>query len=75
MVQELVTLLRYGAYEVRLIDSLRPASASTFPFWIELFDHNLQASIDSVGSHNIDDAVISAERLIAQAKEGGQCRD
>ena len=72
----MVTLACRGAYEVRLIQPFQSACASnTFPFWIELFDHDRQVSIDSVGSHVINDAVISAERLIAQAEEGGRGLD
>jgi hypothetical protein len=63
------TVVRRGAYEVRLVElSWVSSSADTFLFWIELFDHTGKVSIDSGGCHVLEDAVISAELLIAQAK-------
>jgi len=63
------TLVRLGAYEVRLVEPSRTSPASGFLFWIELFDHNRRRSVDSAGSYVLEDAVIAAEHLIAKAKE------
>jgi hypothetical protein len=65
------TLDRHDAYEVRLVELLAASSASAFLFWIELFDHHRQVSIDSSGHVVLEDAVISAEHFIAQAKALG----
>jgi hypothetical protein len=69
------TLMRHGAYEVRLVEPLRASPASGFLFWIELFDHDRRLSIDSVGSDVLEDAVIGAEHLIARVEEQGEDPD
>jgi hypothetical protein len=69
------TLARHDAYEVRLIEPSHASAACTFLFWIELFDHSRQVSIDSCGNHVLGDAVILAGRLIAQAKAHGKTLD
>ena len=58
------TLARHGSYEVRMYEPPH----DEFLFWIELFDHNIQFSIDSYGRHVLEDAVVAADDLIAQAK-------
>jgi hypothetical protein len=60
--------VRRGAYEVRLVEPSQASPPSGILFWIELFDHYRRMSIDSVGSCVLEDAVIAAEQLIAQAK-------
>jgi len=65
------TLLRFGAYEVRLVEPSRAAPSSGFLFRIELFDHHRRLLIDSVGSYVLEDAVTVTEHLIARAKEQG----
>jgi hypothetical protein len=66
------TLLRLGAYEVRLVEPSRASPSSGFLFWIEFFDHSHQVSIDSGGCHILEDAVIVTEHLIARAKDQGE---
>jgi hypothetical protein len=63
------TLARHGPYEVRLYEPPHEFLAGDFLFWIELFDHDCQASLDSRGSYILEDAVNAAEYLIAQAKQ------
>jgi hypothetical protein len=63
----IATVLRHDEYEVRLIELSQASAASTFLFWLELFDHNRQVSVDSAGSQTLEDAVISASHLIALA--------
>lgn len=55
-----VTLMRYGAYEVRLVEPSHASPAGGVLFWIELFDHDRRRSIDSVGSYILEDAAIAA---------------
>jgi hypothetical protein len=61
------TLLRLGAFEVRLLEPSYIPKASAGRFWMELFDHDRQLSIDSVGNCLLEDAVIVAEGFIARA--------
>jgi hypothetical protein len=66
-VSRVATLVHLGSFEVRLIQALSVPPASSVRFWLELFDHDRQLSIDSVGDRVIEDAVIAAEDFIARA--------
>jgi len=59
--------MRFGPFEVRLFHPLSKPLTKTLVFWIELFDHDRQLSIDSIGDCTLDDAVIAAEEFIARA--------
>jgi hypothetical protein len=61
------TLVRLGSFEVRLLHPLNGLAASPAEFWLELFDHDRQFSIDSIGECTIEDAVIAADEFIARA--------
>jgi len=61
------SLARYGTYEVRLVEPLPDLQNETIPFWIELFDHGNDVTIDSCGSE-LEEAAVGAESLISQAK-------
>ena len=69
------TLVRHGAYEVRLVEPSYASPAGRVLFWIELFDHDRRQSIDSVGSYILEDAVTAAEQLIVQARKEGEGPD
>lgn len=62
-----VSLARYGAYEVRLVEPL--SASNIFVFWIELFDHSCQVSIDSGGAEDFEEALATAEYLVSRAEE------
>jgi hypothetical protein len=62
-----VTLLRHGSFEVRLVQPLHISPEGAVLFWMELFDHDRQLSIDSVGNSVFEDAVIAAEDFIERA--------
>jgi hypothetical protein len=61
-------IVRYGPYEVRLIDFFRDAHAETGPLWLELFDHDSKQSLDSYSGGDLEEAAQVAEELIAQAR-------
>jgi hypothetical protein len=61
--------VRHGSFEVRLIPALSVPAADSIKFWLELFDHDRQLSIDSVGDRVIEDAVIAAEEFISRASK------
>jgi hypothetical protein len=63
----IATLVRHGSFEVRLVLALQSVSEGATLFWMELFDHDRQLSIDSVGNLALGDAVVAAEDLIARA--------
>jgi len=64
-----VSLRRYGAYDVRLVESAHTSDSSTFEFWLELFDHHRKISLDSGGANDLERAVAIAEALVAHAEE------
>jgi hypothetical protein len=66
-ISALATLARLGAFEVRLIVPSDVAPTGEARFWMELYDHDRQLSIDSVGDRVLKDAVIAAEDLIERA--------
>ena len=53
--------------EVRLVEPLPDLQSDTIPFWIELFDHRNDVTIDSCGG-DLEEAAVGAEFLIWQAK-------
>jgi hypothetical protein len=61
------TLVRFGAFEVRLIKPPDTPPTTAVRFWMELFDHDRQLSIDSAGNCVLEEAVIAAEDFIARA--------
>jgi hypothetical protein len=63
----LVTLVRHGPFEVRLVEPLQNLPESAALFWMELFDHDRRLSIDSVGNCGLKDAVTAAENFVARA--------
>jgi hypothetical protein len=67
----MVTLVRLGSFEVRLVQPLHGVLQGAPAFWMELFDHDRKLSIDSAGDLALDDAVIAAEDFIARATQLG----
>ena len=74
-VTKTVTLARFGAYEVRLIELARTLCGRIPPVWIELYAHDLHCSLDSCGCEEFDEASTSADELISQAKELHRCSE
>jgi hypothetical protein len=64
-----VTLARLGSFEVRLIQPMSVPPIDEIRFWMELFDHDRQLSIDSVGNLVPEDAIVAAEDFIARASK------
>lgn len=67
-----VPLVRYGAYEVRLLEPAPNSTSERFVFWLELFDYGRQISINGGGAIDLEEAVALAEQLVAQAKESSK---
>lgn len=64
------TLERHGSHEVRLIDPPHMTKCDTIPFWLELFDHNAKATVDSYGGYDLEAVAIAADIFITRAKLG-----
>jgi hypothetical protein len=69
------TVARYGAYEVRLVESLLEPQVDTIPFWVELFDHRSAVTIDSCAGHDLEETAAATAALISEANRlyNGAC--
>ena len=65
----MVSVARFGNYEVRLVELSRASSADVSPLWVELYAHDIQQCIDSCSCNEIEDAVDAAEHLISLAAQ------
>jgi hypothetical protein len=61
----MVSLARVGSYEIRIFEPLAANPISAL-FWIELFDHDAESSVDSCACRNIEEAVVRFEDFIAR---------
>jgi len=63
-------VMRFGPLDVH-VSEIRPKDATSDlpPFWIEVFDGISQASIDSIGFHEFDEAEVAAavEMIVSTA--------
>jgi hypothetical protein len=64
-----ISLVRYGAYEVRLMELSRKPQTEAERLWLELFDHDYQRTIDSCGGRTLVDLTAAAESLCSNAKD------
>jgi hypothetical protein len=62
------TLVRHGAYEVRLVEPSQMPQGDAIPFWIELFDHEKQMALDSFATDDLEEAAVTASALISEAE-------
>ena len=64
---KLTCIASFGSYDVRLIELPLGRSASVPPLWVELYDRADGRAIDSVGCHDLQDAGMATEALVAEA--------
>jgi hypothetical protein len=64
-----ISLERIGKYEVRMFEPAQVDSADGPLFWMELFDHGAQSSVDSCSCDAIEEAVTALDGFVAQAGE------
>jgi hypothetical protein len=62
----MISLTRVGNYETRMVEASQTSSADAPLFWMELFDHDTQSSIDSCACYNIKEAVAAFEDFITR---------
>jgi hypothetical protein len=61
----MVSLACVGSYETRIFEPF-PATPVAALFWMELFDHDAQASVDSCACRDIEEAVVRFDDFIAR---------
>jgi hypothetical protein len=64
-----VSLARYGAYEVRLVEFSHHPASDDSSFWVSLHRRGLQSSLDSCWCDDLDDAETVAEHFVSRAKQ------
>jgi hypothetical protein len=64
-----ISLVRFGSYEVRLVEFAQDNSAHDTQLWIELYAHNLQRRLDSCACSDLEEAALAADELISQARQ------
>ena len=64
-----VSLERIGNHEIRMFESAASDSTEGPLFWMELFNLDRQASVDSCSCDGIEEAAIAFEGFVAQARE------
>ena len=67
-----VSLARCGNRELRLIELSIASHDGEPPLWVELYDHDIRASIDSCRCSDLEEAVSAAEYLLSQQLGEGQ---
>ena len=65
--ERMISLTRIGNLEIRMVETSQAAPADAALFWIELFDHTPQTTIDSCRCNDIEEAVAAYEHLVSQA--------
>lgn len=66
---KIVSLARFGNYEVLLVELVQGRITVDTQLWIELYDHKLQYGLDSCGCTDIEEATIAARELISRARQ------
>ena len=62
------TIARCGSYELRLVEHTSIDRDDAVPFWLELFDHKSSTSLDSFGSHRLEEVTAAAKTFLSTAK-------
>jgi hypothetical protein len=68
----MVSLERIGAFEIRIFESALTDSADGPLFWMELFNHHRQSSVDSCSCCEIGEAATAFDGFVSQTKRARQ---
>jgi hypothetical protein len=63
----MISLERIGAHEIRMFEAPRGSDDAPL-FWLELFDHGRQSSLDSCSCYDIPGAAAAFDGFVAEAK-------
>jgi hypothetical protein len=63
-----VALATFGHLDLRLVELVPPRPADEPLFWLELYDNDTGAVIDSCGCDELQEATEAAQQLILQAQ-------
>jgi hypothetical protein len=65
----MVSLERIGDYEIRMFEAVPADSVDGPLFWMELFNHDGQSSVDSCCCYGIEQAAIVLDGFVSQAEQ------
>ena len=71
----IVSVARFGAFEVQLVERADHPKTGGTDFWIELYQHDARMSLDSYRCQDLDEGEGVIDRLISDAKELHQNSD
>ena len=63
-----VSIRRFSALEVRLIEFAARQQGDNVEIWMELYDYDTQSSLDSCLCHDLDEAEPMLEHLLSGAR-------
>jgi hypothetical protein len=64
-----VSLARYGAYEVRLVELAHDADDDGSSLWLRLYDRDSRASLDNRRCDDLEHAELLMEHLLSRAMQ------
>ena len=70
---KIISLARFGSYEVRIFEFSRQLAGDVPRLWIELYAHHLGYTIDSSACDELETSVVAADALISQARQLHLC--
>jgi hypothetical protein len=65
----IMSVARFGTFEVRLIEFVDCNRQGSWDLWIELYRHDTQSSLDSCLCDDLDEVESLGEHLLSQARE------
>jgi hypothetical protein len=68
----MVSLEWIGNREIRMFEATQPSPDNMPLFWMELFDHDRQSSVDACICYEIEAAVAAFEDFVAQTKSANE---
>lgn len=63
-----ISLERIGGCEIRMFEATSVSTDDAPLFWLELFDHDRQSSVDSGSCYAIAEAAVTFDDFISQAE-------
>jgi hypothetical protein len=67
--RRMVSLQRIGNYEIRLFETASTDSGDGPLFWMEIFNHDKQSSVDSCICYEIGEAATALDGFVSEAKQ------
>ena len=70
--RRMISLERIGNHEIRIFEAVLTDSGNGPLFWMELFNHGWQTSVDGCCCYEMGEAATAFEGFVAQARQLGE---